>query len=272
MRHDDPLTAALDTIPGRPETATAVRAAKRLQADLLTGAPTPTSPTADLARSVADELLAGHQVHNLDERAWQAAHAGEGHNTAVVVARSVADDLTGRLRGIEQAGINAAIRHLHRQLAELAEDTRDAARAAGGIRTADQAIRAGKADQYAALMSCVRHHQQIRRAQVALYRLADPTTHRRIEGFLELADYADVFPRWHRWPDPGYDVDEETRAHLPINPPWPDTDPDRWVWLAANAEPWVPTLDQARHVEADARDQVRPAPGRNLHLPPVRVR
>jgi hypothetical protein len=265
LNPNKPLQAALAALPGYDEHAAATAALQQplreadaarerategvkltgsVLAEILlksTAAEAPALIEAQTTEAIKaeDELWAAKARFNLINRAEYEVGAG--------------------LDNIIRGGRDQVLRHLDRTL----KDAYKKSRALGlqGIHDADEAITAGKADEWRAMLELRTIVFQVRDAQVNIIsRLGSHDAFQRVRTFGTLENYAELWPGWlegARGPQWG---------RQGTTPPWPtdkgEADPAElhaWILNNPQAEPWVPTEAQLLNAVKTAQTEARAA-------------
>ncbi|WP_248760226.1 hypothetical protein [Pseudarthrobacter sp. SSS035] len=241
-----PLRAALSALPGYDEHVAAVEALKAPHAAAVREQTFAKTALDNIAGDLADALLgtpddAPAAIEASTTQATAAADAARTTATAVELIEATEKQLGIDLDDIIRSGYDRILKHLN----GILQDDYAKSRKLGlrGIHDAEQAIEAGKADAWSAMLEIRANIFHVRAAQSSIVgRLGSHETVQRINTFGLLANYAELWPGWFesqagaRW------------GREDITPPWPtirgDIDPAElhaWILDTPDAEPWVPT-------------------------------
>lgn len=193
------------------------RAASDLAGTLAAGADVP----ADLGRQLWDDVRAVEQAGLARECLWQASEA-----------------LKGQLAEAKREHADGALKVLHDELARVITEVRQLEPALGNVRSAEAAIDAGKAQEWARLTACAKRHGEVRLRQHDVVvgagvdrAVAGPLIERagRVKNMLDLDPLATRIATGKEVPDPAPRYGGSSIEYL--------------RWLAnPNVEPWVPSV------------------------------
>ncbi|MDI3211699.1 hypothetical protein [Arthrobacter sp. AL12] len=258
-----PLRAALASLPGYDTHVNAVEGLKAPLVAAVRAQHEATATHAGIAAALAETMLdtpATETPGVIAASTSAAAAATDQARTAaagIQIIEAAEKQLGIELDNIIRRGYDQLLSHLNGTLKDAYTQSRKLG--LHGIHDAEQAIEAGKADEWSAMLKHRATIFHIRAAQTMLVeRLGSHESLQRVGTFGLLANYAELWPGWYggtardRW------AREDTAA------PWPtrngDTDPaalHAWILDHDDAEPWVPTAAQltaaVKTAEAAAR-------------------
>lgn len=258
-----PLRAALESLPGYAAHVSAVDGLKAPHAAAARAQQDAAATLATIAADLAETLLetpTEHAAAAIEASTTEAAAATEAARmaaAAVELIEAAEKQLGIELDNIIRSGYDRLLKHLNGTLQDAYAKSRQLG--LHGIHDAEQAIEAGKADAWSAMLEHRTTVFHIRAAQSSIVgRLGSHETLQRLSTFGLLANYAELWPGWYggqardRWGR------EDTAA------PWPtrngNIDPAElhaWILDHPDAKPWVPTAAQlaaaVKEAEATAR-------------------
>lgn len=241
MTDRSPADVARDSVPGFRAAEAAVAT---ISAQLDANRRASLDPAPDLAAELVDALVAGEQIPaDLGQRHIAAQNRGATLAAETeVLNRAAAQAASRRDERLRQGVDRYAIPALRPLLAQVVDTARQVADDLADVHSADDAIRAGRAQQWQQLDAAARQYREIRAAQRGLYAAAggeaivngQAVDHRSLMGMVgDISNVGEVWPDWLAW-----HRDAEGGV------PWPEGDDRAYlVWLATHpaAEPWVPT-------------------------------
>jgi len=248
----DELTAAYQQIPGYAELAAAVAKARGWRPALVTPL---AAQRAEVERVVA-ALESGEDVPaDVGRPVADALTAAANGGKAAEVMAGVREMLGQRLEYLVAANADRALKHLAGRIGTVLDQVAEAAPHLTGVRTADDAVRAGgkAAEAFGTVRRLLDSYSAIRSAQRKVTKAGWPSEGPQATSVLRVAgEFRDLDVLWSCWPravTTSMYLDSTTNTVVPV--PWPsDADPlnhgystDYLIWAATDCRDhvWLPT-------------------------------